>query len=194
MHAVTIVAPPAQVWPWLVQMGSGRAGWYSYDFVDNDGRPSAVRLLPAFQHIAAGDVLPALPGAKDSFLVAAVEPERDLVLTVPATDGLVEVSWEFFLEPLEPGRTRLLVRGRIGSRWPSGLSASTKPVTSRRAIEWAYAVLARLPRWVMAPAARLGHQLMQARQLRGIQLRAEGRFQRWPAGSAAKGACGAEGA
>jgi len=44
-RAVTIKAPPEQVWPWLVQIGSGRAGWYSYDRVDNAGRPSARRIL-----------------------------------------------------------------------------------------------------------------------------------------------------
>ena len=40
-HAITIDAPPEAVWPWLVQLGSGRAGWYAYDHIDNGGRPSA---------------------------------------------------------------------------------------------------------------------------------------------------------
>ena len=74
MHAVTIAAPPERVWPWLVQMGSGRAGWYSYDWVDNDGHPSATEIIPALQHVAPGDVLPSLPGVKESFIVAAVQP------------------------------------------------------------------------------------------------------------------------
>jgi hypothetical protein len=42
-RAITITAPPEQVWPWLVQLGYGRAGWYSYDWIDNDGHPSADR-------------------------------------------------------------------------------------------------------------------------------------------------------
>jgi hypothetical protein len=84
MNAITIAAPPERVWPWLAQMGSGRAGWYAYDSVDNDGRPSATAISPDLQHIKAGDVLPSLPGAEDSFVVAAVEPEVDLVLTVPS--------------------------------------------------------------------------------------------------------------
>jgi hypothetical protein len=172
-HAVTIAVPAPRVWPWLVQMGSGRGGWYSYDFVDNDGHPSATEIVAALQHIAPGDVLPSLPGEDESFVVAAVEPERDLILTVPAAGGGIGLSWEFFLEPFDRDWTRLLVRGRIGSQWPAGLRGGTKSAASRRPIERVYAALARIPRWVMVPAAMFGHRLMQARQLRGIKRRAE---------------------
>ncbi len=171
MHAVTIAASPECVWPWLVQMGSGRAGWYSYDWVDNGGHPSATEILPALQHVAPGDVLPSLPGVKDSFIVAAVQPERDLILSVPAADGGLMVSWEFFLEPLAQCQTRLLVRGRVGSQWPSG--GAGKPTPSPRPIEHIYALLARFPRWLMGPVALFGHGIMQARQLREIKRRAE---------------------
>ena len=44
-RAITIAAPAEQVWPWLVQLGYGRGGWYSYDWIDNDGQPSADRIL-----------------------------------------------------------------------------------------------------------------------------------------------------
>jgi len=172
MHAVTIAAPPEQVWPWLVQMGSGRAGWYSYDWVDNDSHPSATTIVPALQHIAPGDVMPSLPGTRDSFIVAVVQPERDLILTVPATTGGLLVSWEFFLEPLTRHRTRLLVRGRVSSQWPSG--SVSKPSVSPRPIERVYALLAQIPRWLMVPVAMFGHGVMQARQLKGIKRRAEG--------------------
>jgi hypothetical protein len=74
-HAVTIRRPPHDVWPWLVQMGSGRAGWYAYDFIDNGGHRSADRILPEFQNIEAGSVFPALPGVTDVFTVVQYEPE-----------------------------------------------------------------------------------------------------------------------
>ena len=99
MHAATIRAPVECVWPWLVQMGAGRAGWYSYDWVDNGGKPSASEIIPDLQYIAPGDVMPSLPGTQDSFIVAAVEPQRDLALTVPGAGEGNLVSWEFFLEP-----------------------------------------------------------------------------------------------
>lgn len=60
-HAITIRRPPRDVWPWLVQMGAGRAGWYSYDFMDNGHRHSARRLLSGLQQAKVGDVFPALP-------------------------------------------------------------------------------------------------------------------------------------
>ena len=61
-HAVTVDAPPEDVWPWLVQMGYRRGGLYSYDWLDRLfgylDRPSANRVLPEFQHLAVGDVIP----------------------------------------------------------------------------------------------------------------------------------------
>jgi hypothetical protein len=171
MHAVTIAAAPEAVWPWLVQMGAGRAGWYSYDWVDNDGRASATRIVPALQHLTVGDIMPSLPNVTDSFVVAAIIPGRDLVLTVPAKSGSNLASWEFFLEPIGVDATRLMVRGRVGEHWPSGggtLSPAPRP------IERIYWLLAHIPRWLMVPAAVFGHGLMQARQLREIKRRAEG--------------------
>ena len=115
--------------------------------------------------------MPSLPGARDSFIVAAVEAERDLVLSVPAAGRGLVVSWEFFLEPLDQRRTRLLVRGRVSSQWPPAVARN--PAVPARPIEHVYAILARLPRWLMGPAALFGHGIMQARQLRGIKRRAE---------------------
>lgn len=63
-HAVTIGAPPTRVWPWLAQLGSGRAGRHSYDRIDNGGRPSARRIIAELQDVAPGDEFPALPGAQ----------------------------------------------------------------------------------------------------------------------------------
>ena len=57
-RAVTVAAPPADLWPWLVQWGWNRAGFYSYDLLDNLGRPSSRRVLPQFQRLAVGDWVP----------------------------------------------------------------------------------------------------------------------------------------
>lgn len=169
-HAITIDAPPEQVWPWIAQMGSGRAGWYSWDVIDNGGRASSRSILPALQTVGPGDVMPAVPGANDAFVVAAVEPSRDLVLTVPDGHGGNAVTWEHFLQPLDGGRTRLIVRGRASSRWID--LAGAQPAAGRRIfIERAYAALAMLPRPLLIALAALGHRVMEARHLRGIQRR-----------------------
>jgi hypothetical protein len=60
-RAVSIAAPPECVFPWLVQIGVGRAGWYSYDLLDNLGRPSAEVILQEHQHLDIGDVVPMSP-------------------------------------------------------------------------------------------------------------------------------------
>ena len=170
-HAITIDAPPEQVWPWIAQMGAGRAGWYSWDAIDNGGTPSATSIRPALQTVVCGDVMPAIPGAKDAFVVAAVDPPRDLVLTVPDGRGGNAVAWEHLLDPLPGGRTRLIVRGRASSHWLD-LARATPPTGHRRIfIERAYAALATLPRPVLIAFASLGHRIMEARHLRGIQRR-----------------------
>jgi proline iminopeptidase len=76
--AVTIDAPPARVWPWLVQMGCDRAGWYSWDRLDNGGVPSAERIHPEWQTLAMGDRLASTPSGGAWFVVAALEWERFL--------------------------------------------------------------------------------------------------------------------
>jgi membrane protease YdiL (CAAX protease family) len=168
-HAITIEAPPARVWPWLAQMGAGRAGWYSWDAIDNDGAPSLRRVAPELQAVAAGDLLPALPGAAEAFVVAVAEPPRDLVLTVPGAGGSV-VSWEHLLEPLGPGRTRMIVRARVARSW--GELARRTPA-SGRPIERAYRGLGGLPAALLLAVGRAGHRVMEARHMRGIQRRAE---------------------
>ena len=72
-----IDAPPDAVWPWLVQMGYNRAGWYSYDLVDMKGA-SVDTIVPELQHLAVGDLVPNSPDT--SFVVRALEPGRALVL------------------------------------------------------------------------------------------------------------------
>ena len=106
--AITIGARPAAIWPWLVQMGCRRAGWYSYDGLDNAGVPSADQILPQFQQVQVGDILPMTPTAEDRFVVRAVEPQRALVLG----DDAGSMSWAFVLEPIGKTGTRLITRSR----------------------------------------------------------------------------------
>ena len=76
-RGIDIDAPPEAVWPWLVQMGYGRAGWYSYDELDMD-RPSARAVVPELQHLKVGDVVPTHPGG--GFEVRIIKPGKALVL------------------------------------------------------------------------------------------------------------------
>ncbi len=76
-RSLVIDAPPADVWPWLAQLGFGRGGWYSYDRMDMAGS-SADRILPEFQDLAPGDLVPTHPGG--GFLAKVVEPGQALVL------------------------------------------------------------------------------------------------------------------
>ena len=170
-HAITISAPPERVWPWIAQMGAGRAGWYSWDTIDNGGTPSATRVLPELQTVNPGDVMPAVPGATDAFVVAAVEPPSDLVLTVPDGHGGHAVAWEHLLDPIDGGRTRLVVRGRVSSHWLDRARAKGPAGHRRIFIERALGVLARLPRPLLLAFAGIGHWLMEARHLRGIRRR-----------------------
>jgi hypothetical protein len=114
-HAITIDRPPRDVWPWLVQMGAGeRAGWYSYDFLDNGRAASATRIVDELQHPSIGTTFPALPGMKDGFRLAAMKEGEWLILEFRAADGTPDVTWTFVLDPSGPDQTRLLVRVRGG--------------------------------------------------------------------------------
>jgi proline iminopeptidase len=150
-HAITIRRPPRDVWPWLVQMGSDRAGWYAYDFIDNGGRHSAERILSECQEIRVGSIFPALPGAKDVFVVAQLEQEHSLVLAWRLPDGKFQTTWAFILEEPRPGQTRLIVRGRVAPGYrPYGL-----------------------PEWLAILLGRPAHFIMQRKQLLDIARRAE---------------------
>jgi hypothetical protein len=77
-RAFTVAAPPAAVWPWLVQLGKKRAGWYLPAAVERflpPGRRAARDIRPAWQRLAVGDVIPDYGGRNETFDVAAIEPE-----------------------------------------------------------------------------------------------------------------------
>ena len=111
-HAITVHCNRKHLWPWLIQMGADRAGWYSYDMLDNGGRHSAERILQGLQHPGVGAVFPALPGRRDGFVLLESEPTHWLVLGWPAPDGELVVTWSFMLVEIDENTTRLIVRAR----------------------------------------------------------------------------------
>jgi hypothetical protein len=129
--ATTLDAPPERVWPWLLQMGSGRGGWYSWDGLDNRGVPSADRIVPEWQHL---ELEQHLTGPTNWWTVVVLEPNRTLVLrssysmsgrsigrsfdpqTGPKPRSYVDGIWGFHLRPTPADRTRLVVRTRSSSQ------------------------------------------------------------------------------
>jgi len=151
-HAITIRRARREVWPWLAQMGAGsRAGWYSYDFLDNGRRPSAERIIPELQKLAVGMIFPALPGATDGFTVLAFEPQHFLVLGWTTPDGARLMTWAHVLEDGEHGSTRLIVRARAG------------PGYRFHGLPW----------WATKRIVAAIHFVMQRKQLLGIARRVE---------------------
>lgn len=117
--SVTIDASPEKVWPWLVQMGCQRAGWYSIDRLDNAGIPSASKILPELQSIKVGQVLPWKPDGNEGFAVLAVCENKYLILGSPAplkgphdSNSPIDDTWAFILDPIGSNATRLITRVR----------------------------------------------------------------------------------
>lgn len=166
-HHVDIEAPPDAIWPWLVQMGRGRAGFYAIDLLDNGGQRSARETHADLQDIAVGDVVPTgdADDGSGGFEVLAVTSGRALVLgglhdiaagrrlpfAAPRPAHYWHGTWAFVLEPLDGATTRLHVRVR----------AAFDAEQRLRAI------------WI-----RPVHHLMQTSQLRHLAARAEGRLPR----------------
>jgi hypothetical protein len=164
-HAITIEATPENIWSWLVQMGCLRGGWYSYDWLDNGGIPSASHILPNFQDLKERDALPATPQANSVFLVMKMEPFHALVFggcydldsnetVAPDANSLPQnywrVTWTFILEPQTREVTRLIVRARVDFRGPSKKSL-----------------------YLRAKIMPYVHYLMQRKQLQNLKRRAE---------------------
>jgi hypothetical protein len=179
-RALEIEAAPEAVWPWLLQLGYGRGGWYSYPALDRPWSPaggpagsSAERILDEFQELAEGDVVPTFSGG--GLVVRELEPGRALVLylddvlareqleawAAEAADEAAAakadidmppyaVSWAFVLEDAPGGRTRLIERLRFRTD-----------------------VGSEVPRRVM-PLLGLGVFAVMRAQMLGIKRRAEG--------------------
>lgn len=112
-RAISIAAPVQIVWSWLVQIGQGRGGFYSYRSLENLAGcsiGSEDRIVPALQVLQAGDRIELGPVGYPHFTVAAVDRMRSLVLY--SRDDQAVIAWSFVLELDERGDTRLIVRDR----------------------------------------------------------------------------------
>lgn len=146
-RAISIAAPPEAVWPWLVQIGNGRAGAYSYDFLDNLmglDIHSSWQIIPALQDLGIGDVIPV---ANDGTGLRVHRFEAPRVLGTRTDDGTW--AWTWVLEPVDGG-TRLLSRTRMATRG--------KPLLERLATEL-----------LLVPAS----WVMERKMLDGLRQRAE---------------------
>ena len=130
--AVTIDTPPDQVWPWLVQMGGDRGGWYSWDRLDNGGRPSAREVHPEWQDLTLGDYVKYWRSGRRRRRVAGRRPRAESLLGLrgltdlrgrnldprqPRPSAYIEGLWGF--TELPDGHTRLVISGyqTIRPRW-----------------------------------------------------------------------------
>jgi hypothetical protein len=149
-RAITIAAPPDQVWPWLVQVGCLRAGWYSDDLLDDVARPSAREVVPELQDLQVGMWLPMAPtpSATSAFVVDSFEVPRWMLWRTPSS------SWAWQLLPLPDGGTRLVTRLHAVYDWHRASTAL----------------------WV--PLMEFGDFPMMRRMLRGIRERAEAEHRR----------------
>ena len=125
-HAININAPPEAIWPWLVQIGQERGGFYSYTFLENligCDIHNTRRIVPEWQQRTVGDAVwlatPKRFKGRARMVVAVVDPPRALVLSTPADwkrrqalDEGLDTTWEFALQPKPGGATRLIARVR----------------------------------------------------------------------------------
>jgi hypothetical protein len=158
-RAITIHAPIQGIWPWVVQMGYHRGGWYTNRRLDklvwHIDNPSLDRIDPALQQIQVGDIVPDGPPDTAFFTVGALEPGRAIVFLDAAATHVPGIiwSWAFVLAPRDDRTTRAQVRTRAALRGTShpGLAMT---------------LLARL---VIGPS----DWVMAGQVLRGIKRRAE---------------------
>jgi hypothetical protein len=150
-RAITIAAPAEAIWPWIAQIGQGRGGLYSYDWLENlvgCDIHSADRVIPELQYLEVGDVVRLGPEGYPAYHVVAIEPDRVLVLGGNDPDMGMH-SWAFVLESIDEQTARLIVRSR-----------DDYPPTLANVIIW---------RLITEPV----HFVMERKMLLGIKQRAE---------------------
>jgi hypothetical protein len=150
-RAITIDAPPDQVWPWLVQVGCLHGGFYSNDLLDNLGRPSAAAIVPAFQHLEVGQLVPmspsAAPSERTAFKVHSFQVNEWLLWNKP------DSTWAWQLTPTPTGGTRLVTRIRAVYDWQRPANG----VTAMILMEFGdFAMLRKMLRGIKARAESLG--------------------------------------
>ena len=166
-HAITIDAPAECVWPWLVQMGWHRGGWYTARWVDRllfpANHASADRIVAELQHLGLGDSVPdGPPETQCGFVVARMERDRTLVLHsrehLPLSwrarfAASMNWSWTFSLDALDGGRTRLLIRSRaaLAPRWIAALYWMALPTDFVMARQMLQGIRRRAELTVVAP-------------------------------------------
>lgn len=118
-RAISIQAPVDGIWPWLVQLGQGRGGFYSYQRLENlvgCDIQNADRIIPELQDIKVGDLVRLGPEGMPAFDVAAIEPMSALILRGDITNKERKPTiwiWAFVLTPVDKQSTRLILRTRL---------------------------------------------------------------------------------
>jgi len=118
-RAVTVDGPPEAVWPWLVQVGCLKGGFYSNDLLDNLAHPSAREIIDEFQHLKVGQWVSMSPTPTETtaLKVDSFAVNRWLLWRKP------DSTWVWTLTDLGDGRTRLLTRVRALYDWKRPLGA-----------------------------------------------------------------------
>ena len=119
-RALTVEAPAVAIWPWLVQMGQDRAGFYTHNWVERllrSGIPDTAVVRPEWQHLEVGDLVRTnrdIGGKPMGWPVAAVEHGRALVVT---SKSMPAGTYAFVIEPIDAARSRVIVRDRARWKW-----------------------------------------------------------------------------
>lgn len=112
-RGILINSTPENIWKWIIQIGCGRAGWYSIDWIDNAGIESSNKILPDYQRIEIGQFIPFTPDRKNGMWVKKFK-EYEYILWV---DKEGKATWLWYLYPVNNKQTRLLTRLRTKYIW-----------------------------------------------------------------------------